>query len=136
MAELKVNLDPQTVDDIVRREIENGLVAAIETGEPGRITREVIKTVLDMRVDRDGKVTTYRDGLTLTQYYFSKYVREKIDDMIKRWASDNADAIAEEFLRQLKTAKGTKGFVASLMAGIAGVMADNYRLTINVKLGE
>lgn len=121
MSGMTLNVSPDLVKPVIEEKIQAAIVSELCKGDQNAIIGAAVASVLNQKVDSDGKPTTYSYHTTsYIQWLANKAIRESAQKAIAEWIEKKRPEFEKHFQKELsKNAPAmTKAFVDGLMGSI------------------
>ena len=127
-----ITLSKDLIEPIVRAQLQASIVSAL--GRSDLLVAQVVQTVMNQKVDSEGKPSSYSHGEPLITWMANKAIKEAALEAIKEWFADNKD----EMKKQLRASitKNAKGMAEAFVLSLCKSAESKYSATIEVRLGK
>ena len=134
MSDVSLSLSKEVVQPIIEAKIQAAIVAAI--GDPQRLIELMVERTMKEKVSRDGTKGQYSSDnkYTLVEAVSMAAVRAAVRKALVEWVAEHQTHLEAEVKKYL--AKSPGKLARMLTDGFAGVFANKYRFTMDVKHWE
>lgn len=126
--EMKVN--PEYLEKSAEKIVKAGIIEAL--GDPSKILTKAVDSVLSMKVDRDGKVSTSYSAVPYIEWLATKTIQDTVKDCIK----EVIDERKPEFEAAIKKNLASKTFInttaSCFLKAILDAANSRWNMPINV----
>lgn len=133
-------IDIKISEDLVRPIIETKINQAIVAGmgDFDKVIAKVASTIINHKVDGDGKPERYssRDNLTYIEWLSKRVIQEAAESAMKEWAEERKPEIQKELVRQMSLKKTTNVMVKAMVDGFITASQEKYRYKFKLELEE
>lgn len=127
---VSVGIDSKALEAAVMDRIKAGIVEAI--APQGNVINALVSQVLWMKVDSEGRPSTYSSATTYNEYLFRKYVMDAVKEAMKEQVAASKEAIKECIVKELATKRGQNMIAGALVDALSNTF-DSYRTAINIE---
>ena len=127
--EVNLSISNDVVKSIVESKIKSEVLTAL-SGNSERIMEQLTENIIKQKVDRDGKPTSYSDGVNLLDWMIQKEIRELCSSAIKEWMKGQAEKLKISVKKSLE--KNKDKFADQLVQSLVNETHGNltYRLDV------
>ena len=124
--------------DIVESAVRDKITAAIarELGDPQMLVETMVKSVLEKKVDSNGKVPRYSsdEKYTLIELMARNTIVEAANEAMKEYFSENKNLVKEAVKKQI--AKSPNKIAQAFVTGLADSLDCSYRNTVTINFNR
>jgi uncharacterized protein YajQ (UPF0234 family) len=132
MSGMTLSVDDNLVRPVIEKEIQAAIVR--ELGKSDQMIAEVVRKVMEMKVDREGKPSTYGSDTPYLEWAFKSAIHDATKKAISKWIEENSPAIEAELQKQFVKQKGE--FSKAIVGQLLGAVSNKWQFSVNVKLPE
>lgn len=130
MSNATLNVPTDVIDPIIKAEVTKAIIEAM--GNKQQILATAIASILNTKVDGEGKVSGYRDNLTWIDWCIGQKLREAARDAITVVLEQHKETIKQAMIAQLK--QKNSPLIKQLVNGIIDAAANpdvlKYRISV------
>lgn len=136
MGDVQLTISKDIVQPIVDAKVKEAVLAAMGGSE--KIVEVVIDRILQQKVDKDGKVSSYSSDnkFTWMDIVITNTIQEEVRKHIKEMIIEASDGIKEALQSKLKTKAGTNQFAQALLDGFTNTFESNWRSTLQIQFNK
>ena len=130
MADLaNIVLSKDLIEPIVRAQLHASIVSAL--GRADQLVAQVVQTVMNQKVDSDGKVSQYSSATPLITWMAEKAIKEAALEAIKEWFAENRPEIKAKIMDAMK--KNTKGMAEAYVLSLTNAINAQHESKISIR---
>ena len=126
----KIELSKDLIEPIVRAQLQASITAAL--GRADMLVAEVVNTVMNQKVDSDGKPSNYSYSTPLITWMADKAIKEAAMEAIKEWFAENRDEMKKHLRAAI--AKNAKGLAESFVLSMSKAAECSYSTNVTIAL--
>ncbi len=128
-----ITLSKDLIEPIVRAQLHASITAAL--GRSDMLVAQVVQTVMNHKVDSDGKPSNYSSAEPLITWMANKAIKEAALEAIKEWFAENKDEMKKHLRASIqKNAKGmAETFVLSMSKSVECHYSNNVQVFLRPK---
>ena len=136
MAEPTFQIPKDVIEPIITAHIATAVSAALAGRE--RIVEMTVSQLLNMKVDSEGKPSSYDRGQTFIQWVMNDTLRRTVRDIMLEELKKHESVIRAELAAQLTAKKSPllKQLIEQLTTGIVTAASGSYTLNVSVESGK
>lgn len=131
---VSLNISKEVVTPIVEQHIKNAVVEAF--GGRDQIISKVLDEILNKKVNREGKVSSYSSDNTYR--YIDVLLTQKIEEAVRTelevQITKAASKIKDTLILKIKSDKGASVIADALLDGLQGTLANKWASKITVEI--
>ena len=128
MSDLSLNISKELIEPIIREKIH---AAVIESFSGTTVLLDkIIGASLNVKVDRDGKISNYSGDVSFIQWFCQKAIQDSAKQALSEYINEQKPALVEAVKRQLR--KNQNSVAKAFVDGMASSIESNYRMSISV----
>jgi hypothetical protein len=133
MAEPTFQIPKDVIEPIITAHIAAAVSAALAGRE--RIVEMTVSQLLNMKVDSEGKPSSYDRGQTFIQWVMNDTLRKAVRDIMTEELKKHEAIIRAELASQLTAKKSPllKQLIEQLTTGLVTAASSTYRLNVSVE---
>ena len=133
MSELaQIQLSKDLIEPIVRAQLHASIVSAMNRQE--ELIGQVVNTVMNMKVDTDGKPERYSGGKPLITWMAEDAIKVAAKEAVKEWFAENKEAMKLHLKKAIE--KNAKGMAEGFVLGMTKAAECSYNTKIEVTLAK
>lgn len=125
-----ITLSKDLIEPIVRAQLQASITAAL--GRTDLLVGQVVQTVMNQKVDSDGKPSSYSSSSPLITWMAEKAIKEAALEAIKEWFADNKDLMKKQL--QAAITKNSKNMAEQFVLSMSKSAETTYRHNIVVHI--
>jgi len=125
-------LSKDLIEPIVRAQLQASIVSAL--GRADQLVGQVVQTVMNQKVDSDGKPSQYGSATPLISWMADKAIKEAALEAIKEWFADHRDEIKAQIVDAMK--KNQKGMAEAYVLSLANAISAQHRSDITIRFEQ
>lgn len=129
---MSLNIDKSMVEPVIREHVKALMIEAL--GGSDAIIDKVIATVLQTKVDEQGRPCTYSSAKSLFEWMLQDEIKKIVRELIKEEVQSCSSKIKEKIKENLQSKKGSDKFSAAIMNAFSESIANDWRTTFNVSI--
>ncbi len=129
---IDLNIDDNYLNEAVKSIVMTGIAASLDKE---KIVNGLVKTVLETKVDEEGKISSYsRDNrYTLLEVYVNKIIREIVKEEMKKLVEEKRPKMQEIIRRELNKRATLDKFVDAFISNNLDNLDNNWKTKISVE---
>ena len=129
---IDLNIDDNYLNEAVKSIVMTGIAESLDKE---KIVNGLVKTVLETKVDEEGKISSYsRDNrYTLLEVYVNKIIREIVKDEMKKLVEEKRPKMQEIIRRELNKRATLDKFVDAFISNNLDNLDNNWKTKISVE---
>lgn len=133
---LDLNIDKNYLAEAVKQTVIIGIAEALNG--KNEIVSQVVKSVLETRVDEKGLISTYKDynKYSLIEYYVKNLITQEVKETITEMVNEQKEDIKKIIKEAIKKRKFTDQVVEAVMNGMVSQISNDYNTKIEVSLSK
>ena len=125
-----ITLSKDLIEPIVRAQLQASITAAL--GRSDLLVAQVVQTVMNEKVDGDGKSSRYDSATPLITWMANKAIKEAASEAIKEWFAENKDEMKKHLRASIQ--KNAKGMAEAFVLSMNKAVECNYSSHVEVVL--
>lgn len=130
MSGMDLHIDDNLVRPVIEKEIQAAIVR--EMDKQKELLPQIVSAVIRMKVDRDGRPSTYSDSQDYITWAFRDAIQGAVKIAIKDYLEKNKGAFEKELEKQIKL--NSSGLAASMIKSLNATSESQWRMTVNVEV--
>lgn len=132
---IDLNIDDNYLNEAVKSIVMTGIAESLDKE---KIVNGLVKTVLETKVDEEGKISSYsRDNrYTLLEVYVNKIIREIVKEEMKKLVEEKRPKMQEIIRRELNKRATLDKFVDAFISNNLDNLDNNWKTKISVEYGK
>lgn len=132
IVEIDLNIDDNYLNEAVKSIVMTGIAESLDKE---KIVNGLVKTVLETKVDEEGKISSYsRDNRhTLLEVYVNKIIREIVKEEMKKLVEEKRPKMQEIIRRELNKRATLDKFVDAFISNNLDNLYNNWKTKISVE---
>ena len=124
--------------DMLTPVIEEQVKAMMTTilGGQEQIVDKVIKNILETKVDRDGRPTSYSDGKTYFEWLLKDEITKAVKELIAEEMKSKVSNIKKAIKKQIQSESGATVIADALLNGLNKTCESSWRSTFRIELSQ
>ena len=133
---LDLKIDQEAITGVIKQMVNAGIVQALD--EKNNIASSIVNQVLSMKVDDEGKVSSYSsyNKCTLLEYYVKQMIKDEAVNVIKEVMEEKREDIRGMIKREMSKKATIDSFYKAFLSGVVDSIDSTYRTTINVSVNK
>lgn len=129
---IDLNIDDNYLNEAVKSIVMTGIAESLDKE---KIVNGLVKTVLETKVDEEGKISSYsRDNRhTLLEVYVNKIIREIVKEEMKKLVEEKRPKMQEIIRRELNKRATLDKFVDAFISNNLDNLDNNWKTKISVE---
>ena len=129
---IDLNIDDNYLNEAVKSIVMTGIAESLDKE---KIVNGLVKTVLETKVDEEGKISSYsRDNrYTLLELYVNKIIREIVKEEMKNIVEEKRPKMQEIIRRELNKRATLDKFVDAFISNNLDNLDNNWKTKISVE---
>ena len=129
---IDLNIDDNYLNEAVKSIVMTGIAESLDKE---KIVNGLVKTVLETKVDEEGKISSYsRDNrYTLLEVYVNKIIREIVKEEMKKLVEEKRPKMQEIIRRELNKRATLDKFVDAFISNNLDNLDNNWKTKISVE---
>ena len=129
---IDLNIDDNYLNEAVKSILMTGIAESLDKE---KIVNGLVKTVLETKVDEEGKISSYsRDNrYTLLEVYVNKIIREIVKEEMKKLVEEKRPKMQEIIRRELNKRATLDKFVDAFISNNLDNLDNNWKTKISVE---
>ncbi len=129
---LDLKVDQDYIEEAVKQTVLMGIAEGLN--EKNGVTSQIVKMVLETRVNNKGEISSYSSDnkYTLLEYYVRKMIEEVTAEEMKNMVNEHRDEIAKTIRAELQKKVNYTKFVDRFIDNIATAISDSWCPKIEV----
>ena len=129
---IDLNIDDNYLNEAVKSIVITGIAESLDKE---KIVNGLVKTVLETKVDEEGKISSYsRDNRhTLLEVYVNKIIREIVKEEMKKLVEEKRPKMQEIIRRELNKRATLDKFVDAFISNNLDNLYNNWKTKISVE---
>jgi len=129
---IDLNIDDNYLNEAVKSIVMTGIAESLDKE---KIVNGLVKTVLETKVDEEGKISSYsRDNRhTLLEVYVNKIIREIVKEEMKKLVEEKRPKMQEIIRRELNKRATLDKFVDAFISNNLDNLYNNWKTKISVE---
>ena len=129
---IDLNIDDNYLNEAVKSIVMTGIAESLDKE---KIVNGLVKTVLETKVDEEGKISSYsRDNrYTLLEVYVNKIIREIVKEEMKKLVEEKRPKMQEIIRRELNKRATLDKFVDAFISNNLENLDNNWKTKISVE---
>ena len=129
---IDLNIDDNYLNEAVKSIVMTGIAESLDKE---KIVNGLVKTVLETKVDEEGKISSYsRDNrYTLLEVYVNKIIREIVKEEMKKLVEEKRAKMQEIIRRELNKRATLDKFVDAFISNNLDNLDNNWKTKISVE---
>lgn len=133
---LDLKIDQEAITGVIKQMVNAGIVQALD--EKNNIASSIVNQVLSMKVDDEGKVSSYSsyNKYTLLEYCVKQMIKDESLNVIKEVMEEKREDIRGMIKREMSKKATIDSFYKAFLSGVVDSIDSTYRTTINVSVNK
>lgn len=133
---LDLKIDQEAITGVIKQMVNAGIVQALD--EKNNIASSIVNQVLSMKVDDEGKVSSYSsyNKYTLLEYCVKQMIKDESLNVIKEVMEEKREDIRGMIKREMSKKETIDSFYKAFLSGVVDSIDSTYRTTINVSVNK
>lgn len=136
---IDLGIDPEYLEQVVRQTVSVGIAEAL--GGKEAVASEIIHSVLNARVNSDGKIIRphdygYRDAKTVIDYYTQRVIKNQVQEVLKEIVEEKRADIKKAIKKELSKPSTIDGLTGEFVHHLLSVSTDYWRPKINISFEQ
>lgn len=129
---IDLNIDDNYLNEAVKSIVMTGIAESLDKD---KIVNGLVKTVLETKVDEEGKISSYsRDNrYTLLEVYVNNIIREIVKEEMKKLVEEKRPKMQEIIRRELNKRATLDKFVDAFISNNLDNLDSNWKTKISVE---
>lgn len=129
---IDLNIDDNYLNEAVKSIVMTGIA---ETLDKDKIVSGLVNTVLETKVDRDGRISSYSSDnrYTLLELYVNQMIRETVKEEMKKLVEEKRPKLQEIIRKELNKKATLDKFVDAFISDNLDNLDNNWRTKISVE---
>ena len=129
---INLDVDNNYLTEAVKQTVMDGIAECLDKD---KIVSGLVNTVLETKVDRDGKVSSYNSDnkYTLLEVYVNKILRESVKEELANLVEEKKPQLKELIRKELNKKATLDKFVDSFLQANLDNLSNDWRTTINLE---
>ncbi len=129
---IDLNIDDNYLNEAVKSIVMTGIAESLDKE---KIVNGLVKTVLETKVDEEGKISSYsRDNrYTLLEVYVNNIIREIVKEEMKKLVEEKRPKMQEIIRRELNKKATLDKFVDAFISNNLDNLDNNWKTKISVE---
>lgn len=129
---VNLDIDNNYLTEAVKQTVMAGIAECLNKD---KIVSGLVNTVLETKVDRDGKVSSYNSDnkYTLLEVYVNKILRELVKEELANLVEEKKPQLKELIRKELNKKATLDKFVDSFLQANLDNLSNDWRTTINLE---
>jgi len=129
---INLDVDNNYLTEAVKQTVMVGIAECLDKD---KIVSGLVNTVLETKVDRDGKVSSYNSDnkYTLLEVYVNKILRESVKEELANLVEEKKPQLKELIRKELNKKATLDKFVDSFLQANLDNLSNDWRTTINLE---
>lgn len=129
---IDLNIDDNYLNEAVKSIVMTGIAESLDKE---KIVNGLVKTVLETKVDEEGKISSYsRDNrYTLLEVYVNNIIREIVKEEMKKLVEEKRPKMQEIIRRELNKRATLDKFVDAFISNNLDNLDNNWKTKISVE---
>ena len=129
---VNLNVDKDYLQEAVKQTVLMGISESLNG--KNEIVSQIVKSVLDTKVDETGKISSYSSDnkYTILEFYVNRMLTEIVKEEIKSMVEEKRDECAEIIRKELNKKANINKFVDSFIDSTSKTLDNDWETTINI----
>ena len=132
MMNLSINKDMLT--PVIEEQVKAMMTTIL--GGQEQIVDKVIKNILETKVDRDGRPTSYSDGKTYFEWLLKDEITKAVKELIAEEMKSKVSNIKKAVKKQIQSESGSTVIADALLNGLNKTCESSWRSTFRIELSQ
>lgn len=132
MMNLSINKDMLT--PVIEEQVKAMMTTIL--GGQEQIVDKVIKNILETKVDRDGRPTSYSDGKTYFEWLLKDEITKAVKELIAEEMKSKVSNIKKAVKKQIQSESGATVIADALLNGLNKTCESSWRSTFRIELSQ
>lgn len=128
---LDLNIDKDYLAQAVQQTVLMGISEALNG--KNEIVSQIVKSVLCTKVNKEGKVDSYRNDYTLLEYYVREMLKGAVLEEIKNLINEKRPEVSAMIRKELSKKVMIEQFADNFIKATADALDSNWRTNIDVQ---
>lgn len=128
----KIELSKDLIEPIIRAQLHASIVSAMNRQE--ELVGQVVNTVMNMKVDSDGKPERYSGGRPLITWMAEDAIKGAAKEAVQEWFSENKETMKIHLRKAIE--KSAKGLAEQFVLGIGKAVEARSNIDIQVVMDK
>lgn len=133
---LDLNIDQDYLANAVKQTVMMGISESLNG--KNEIVSQIVRMVLQTKVDKNGKISTYQseNKYTLLEFYVMKMIREVTEEEMKQLVDEHRDDIAKAIRSELAKKANINKFVDAFIGNVSSAVSNSWVPRIDVAFAQ
>lgn len=133
---LDLNIDQDYLANAVKQTVMMGISESLNG--KNQIVSQVVKMVLETKVDKTGKISTYSgdNKYTLLEFYVTKMIRQVTEEELLNLVNEHREEITKAIRTQLTKKVNYNKFVDRFIDSVSSAVSNTWCPSIEVKFEQ
>ena len=133
---MTMQISQEYINNLATEMIRENLLAAL--GGSDKFVEELTKEILNTKVNKDGKVSSYRcsDDIPYIQYLINKTIREEVTGTLQEMLDEKRPEIREKIRKELMKKNTVNKFFDAFTNVISKSLEDEWRTRFEINFEE
>jgi hypothetical protein len=128
MASLKI--DQSIVTGVVEKTIQEAVIAQLK--DPDALIREIVRRALSVKVDSDGKPSSYSSSISFLDYAAQESIRAATRKILDKFMEDNSDKLRKAIRAELNKPERAKSIAKAFADEAEKAISCGWNFTCNI----
>ena len=133
---LDLNIDQDYLANAVKQTVMMGISESLNG--KNEIVSQIVRMVLETKVDKSGKISTYQSDnkYTLLEFYVMKIIREVTEEEMKALVEEHREDITRSIRAQLAKRANVNKFVDRFIANVSNAVDNSWCPRVEVHFAQ
>lgn len=133
---MSLQISQDFIDNLAKDLVEQSLIETLNSKD--EIVRQIISSLLSVKVDKDGKVSNYSNDnkYTYIQYLVNKMIKEEVESVARECLEENREQIRNTIKKEMSKKATIDKFYDAFFDNIVGSLNDRYITTIDINIDK
>lgn len=126
----KIELSKELIEPIVRAQLQAAITSAL--GKRDDLVASVVHTTMNMRVDENGKPSSYSYAKPLITWVCETAIKEAAQEALKEWMAENKAKLKQQLITEFSKPKAKQSLAEEMVLGMAKAFESRYTMGVTV----
>ena len=131
---MSMQISQEFIDNLAREMVSESLMKTL--GGSDRFVEELIRQVLMVKVNEDGKPSTYYDAKPYLEYLVNKIIRDEVQETVAEIMNEKRPEIRAALRKELSKKKVMDSIYDKFIACMVDNVQSSWKTKINVEFSK
>ena len=131
---MSLSISKEMLTPVIEQQVK-AMMATILGGQE-QIVDTIIKRILETKVDRDGRPTSYSDGKTYFEWLLKDEITKVVKELIAEEMKSKVSNIKKAIKKQIQSETGATVIADALLNGLNKTCENSWRSTFKIELQQ